>query len=429
MHACLRSRNQVQLQCLRGHGIQRVRMTPGVGTHHLPVDAVGEQLRLRRTLEYMVEPRQTQRLEINARHCIRRIALHRWRYAGLHREVLIRADQQRVVGIRPLPQMLAEVMQYADLCAIEIAGGGQHRNVDIDEGLALRNLLLPVGVIGRMTQPFGEQRIGAAVDGREVAIGAAAAVEVAIKRRPTRTVAVGVVVQRAVAGGVGGPCGHEVEEDTAFHRHIDAWRDRGRGSDGLQRLGPLLQCCPLGEAAITSAVHADPAVAPWLPGDPLDDGSRIGTVMHVRRDGIGAAALAATVGNHAGVAMGGHLLGVGPRPVVVGVNGEGEQGRQRRGSARAHGENGEAGVVGSAYQRGAVDRITARIILCQRFVEQRLERAIGRMHLPGADDIYCLGLRQLSLAGNAGQRLVQVVTHAGQVAAECEFSLQCGAIV
>lgn len=137
--------------------------------------------------------------------------------------------------------------------------------------------------------------------------GAAAGIPVAIDARPARGVAVVGAVQRAVAGDVRRPRVHEIEEDAAFLRRVDAGRGGGRGGDGLQCLRPMLQRGPLGEAAVAAAVHADAPIAPGLRGDPVDHRRGVVAVAPEGNDGVGAASLAARIGDHADVTARGHL--------------------------------------------------------------------------------------------------------------------------
>ena len=223
--------------------------------------------------------------------------------------------------------MLAEVVQGANLRAVEIAGCRQHRNADVSELAPLGNQCLPVSVVGGMLQPALEPGICGAVQRRQFAIGLAALIPTAVQRIPSTTIAISGVVQRGIVRCVERPRIDEIQEDSTLHRHVDAGCGGCRGGDGLERWCATLECCPLGKTAVAAAIHADLAVAPWLGSGPGNHRCGIAAVVLIRTDRIRAAALAATVGNHAGIAVCSHRLGIGPGPVVVCIDGEGQQHR------------------------------------------------------------------------------------------------------
>jgi hypothetical protein len=127
--------------------------------------------------------------------------------------------------------------------------------------------------------------------------------------------------------------------------------------------------------------------------------------------------------------MGGGFLRIGPGPVVVGVDGEGQQRRQRRRPCGAHHQHGDVGAVAGAHQRIAINGVATRVIGRQRGGEQRLELLVRRMHLPGAHQIDRLGQRQARLARRLGQCAIQLAAHPRQVTAKGELRLQRDLVV
>ncbi len=146
--------------------------------------------------------------------------------------------------------------------------------------------------------------------------------------------------------------------------------------------------------------------------------------MLVGDDGIGTAPLAAGVTDHAGIAVRGHGLGIAPGPFVVGIDGEGQQRRQRRCLRRAHDQRRNACAIRSAHQHIAIDGVAARVVRPQRGIEQGHERRIGIVHLPGAHQFDGLGQRHALARPDLLQGGVQVATPARQAAAERELGTQ-----
>jgi hypothetical protein len=65
---------------------------------------------------------------------------------------------------------------------------------------------------------------------------------------------------------------------------------------------------PGSEAGVAAAAHPDRAVTPRLTDDPVDDVVAVRRLVLVGKDGVGAQALAARVGDDADVAMVGGVL-------------------------------------------------------------------------------------------------------------------------
>ena len=186
----------------------------------------------------------------------------------------------------------------------------------------------------------------------------------------------------------------------------------------------MFQRSPLGEAVVAAAEHADPAVAPGLRRDPVDHCGGVDTVVLERGDGIRAAPLAPAVRRDTDVAARRHRLGIAPIQRVIGVDGELQQGRQPRGLRRPYQHHRDAGAIRRGHQHVVVDDVAARIVLLQRGIEQRLERRIRRMHLPGAHQADGFRQRQALAPPGLLQRGVQAAAPARQAAAERKLGAQ-----
>src|SRR5260221_530537 len=73
--------------------------------------------------------------------------------------IIIRADEQRMVGVRIVSMMLSEVVQIAGLACSVVARHGQHRDVDMRKLLLVRDEILPIHIIARVIEPANEDRI------------------------------------------------------------------------------------------------------------------------------------------------------------------------------------------------------------------------------------------------------------------------------
>ena len=411
---------EVQAQALLAHRRQRRRVLPPVCAHHLVVDAVAQQRRPGRALEHVVEPLVTQLADVDARDRIDGVAVHvvaERHSAALPGDVVVRADQQVVLGPRPLPVMLAQVMQGADLAAVEIAGRRQHRNVDRGELVAVGDHALPVAVVGGMVEPAPVDRIGRAVEPVAVAEGAAFDVPLAVHAIPARVVLQRRLVEGLVVGDVERPVVREAEKDAAFFRIVDAGRHGDRGHQRLERLWPLPGRGPLGEAFVAAAEHADTAVAPRLRGDPVDHRGRVAAVVFEGHRRIGAAALAARQRGDRGIAVGRAAPGFREQRARIGIDGEIEQGRQfRRGrAARAQDGGADLRAVRAGDEDIALDQIAPRIVFGQQRCRAGGKVAIDLCHQVRAQQRQRIAFDDARLALLRRQGLVQCALLAGRI--------------
>ena len=234
--------------------------------------------------------------------------------------------------------MLVVEVQRAGLGSV-VAGDGEHRDVDLRKLLRRRQELLPVAIMTGVRQPGSDQLAAVAQqDAVHVPVRVVLAIPDRVECLPTRVrVDVGVGSRGLASRVLLRPADHGVAIDLSGHREVDARGHRRDRGDGLERRRFPARGGPGGVAGVALAEHGDAAVAPRLPGDPVDHGRGVFAVAHERRHGtlaIGRAS--AHVRRDADVALEGAAL----RVVLGGIEREAQERRQgafRRGRAGPHG--------------------------------------------------------------------------------------------
>ena len=274
-----RSRVEIELERPTAHGLERMRVLPFVRSHDFVVDPVAEQRRQRGRLHHVVEPLVAQFAQVDERRGIELVAVQHRLGPAPHRAVVEGTDQQRMVGARVRPQVLAEVVQRAGLVLGEVASHGERRDVEMRELAPIGDHGLPEPIVARVIQPADEDRIGLAVEQAEIPVTPPAPIPFFVERTPHRVVLEARLELRLGIGRLQGPAVCGVLEDVAGHRYVDPGRGRSKRGDRAERSRRARCRSPRDEAAVAFAEHAHPAVAPGLLGDPSDDRTRLLAVM------------------------------------------------------------------------------------------------------------------------------------------------------
>ncbi len=375
-------------------------MSPFIRTHHLVIDAIAEQGRPGGALEHVVEPLEAQLPQIDKRGGIDRVTAQGRRRPALRGAVIVRSDQQGMVGVRLVLTVLCEVVEGAGFAVGVVAGGRQHRDIDPGELLAEGDHLLPVAVVARMIEPAAEDAVRPRLLAHavEIAEAPAALVPGLVERAPLGIVA--VCPGHSRLGIVGGPAIGVVAVDAAVHGKIDAGRHGIRRGDGFQRWRQMPGGGPCGKTAVAVPVHSDAAIAPGLFGDPADHRPRVLAIMLERNNSAVALVLAAGVGHHPDIAVGGAGSGV-----ILG-QGDGELEQRGKRLHRAPGTN-QAGVDFGAValdQQLVLAEVAAAIVLAGQRNNQGTEAAMGIVVEIGADQVDRLHLVDAGLGAQAIER-------------------------
>src|SRR4029453_3500659 len=108
----------------------------------------------------MVEPFLWRVVRGDARHGVQSQTEERRRSAVFDSVVVVRADQQCVIGLRFVLMVLREVVHRGGFAGRVIAGAGKHWYVDLREPLPDGQPLLPEPVVARVIQPASENGAG-----------------------------------------------------------------------------------------------------------------------------------------------------------------------------------------------------------------------------------------------------------------------------
>ena len=250
-------------------------------------------------------------------------------------------------------------------------------------------------------------------DAVHVPVGAIAAIPERVEGLPSRVwVGVGVGLRGLGARVLLRPAHHGVAVDLSGHREVDARRHRCDRGDGLERRRSSARGGPGGVAGVAVAEHADAAVAPRLPGDPVDDGHGVFAVVNERPRGALAVGRAPShIRGDADVAFDGAAL----RVVLGGIEREAQQ--RRQGVYRAAGPD-HAGMDDDARTHGDLDvgrhRVAAAVFRRDQFGHQHTDGATRLVLEPGVHQRHGVGLRQAALGAPAIEGLPDRLSVHGQ---------------
>ena len=81
----------------------------------------------------MIEPLVLDLAQVDERGRVDLITAQHRRRAPAERTVVVRSDEQRVIGVRVVPIVLGEIINRGRLAVGEVPGHRQHRNIDAGE--------------------------------------------------------------------------------------------------------------------------------------------------------------------------------------------------------------------------------------------------------------------------------------------------------
>ena len=302
-------------------------MPPHVRAHHFIVDGVAEQRGLRLAAQHVIHELQLEFLRVDLRDRVDGVSAQGLGLlAPVGSQVIVRTDDEVVLGIAAVLHVLLEVLHHGDLRVVVIARDAEHGNADAREVAFVRHHGLPVPVVGRMREPALQQRVRRAIDGVDLAKRPPAREPVARQVPPALVVGIQGLVEQLVVGDVERPGVVSIQEHVVVHRQPLAGDGRRRHRDALERRMFALGGRPCGESRVAPTDHAYLAVAPRLLDDPVEHGMRVDGLVLVRHRRIGAQALAARVRDDAGIASRGEFLGLGLEHLRIGVDVEYQDG-------------------------------------------------------------------------------------------------------
>src|SRR5262249_4352016 len=141
------------------------------------------------------------------------------------------------------------------------------------------------------------------------------------------------------------------------------------------------------EPGVAAAVHPNPAIAPGLGADPIDQRGGIAAIETVRRGLTGAAYLSARESNDAGISARRGDPRQNRGPPAAGVNGEGKQSGQPRWRARPPDEGANRRAIRKLHRGWRRRDVSAPVVFLDGKGRLRREGAVGIGHLIVSDEL------------------------------------------